>query len=154
MPAYRLSRLVLVGTMTVLGSSSCSNPKNEAPVALTPGLYAVQIGAFGKEDSRMCFSGSDVDNVDKLIRKYYAFLEAGCSHKADQRVGNSISGAISCEIDSTAGYNTTYSGILTTDSLTVDATIVNYAPTIGASDKREEVTTESRLNARRVGSCG
>ena len=153
MPASRLSRSALLCAIAILASPSCSNPESETPVALTPGMYAVQLGSLGKADQQICFSGSDADSVDRLIRKNYAFLESGCSHKADQRVGNRVSGAISCEIDPTAGFRTTYTGTLTADSITVDAEIRNYAPALGSTDKREEVTTESRLTAKRIGDC-
>ena len=151
MSAYRLSRSVIFCVIAAFGSSSCSNPESEAPVELTPGMYAIKVGSFGKAKDQLCFSASDVDNVDRLIRKYYAFLEEGCSLETEPRVGNKVSGAISCEIDPTAGWKTTYTGILTADSIVVDAEIVNYAN--DSSDKREEVTTESRLTAQRVGNC-
>lgn len=152
MSAFRLSLAVFLGFNAAFGLSSCTNPESETPVALTPGLYAVQVGSFGKAKDQLCFTNGDDQNVNRLIKKYYAFLEEGCSHKTDARVGNRVSGTISCEIDTTSGFKTTYEGSLTTDSITVDATIVNYAPALG-SDEREEKTTESRLTARRIGPC-
>ena len=151
MSAYRLSRSAIFCMIAAFGSASCSNPESEAPVELTPGMYAIKVGSLGKAKDQLCFSASDVDNVDRLIKKYYAFLEEGCSHKTEPRVGNKVSGAISCEIDPTAGWKTTYTGALAAESITVDAEIVNYAN--DPADKREEVTTESRLTAQRVGNC-
>ena len=151
MSAYRLSRFAIVCAMAAFGLSSCSNPESEAPVEVTPGMYAIKVGSFGKAKDQLCFSASDADNVDRLIKKYYAFVEGGCSHKTDERVGNKVSGAISCEIDPTAGWKTTYTGTLAADSITVDAEILNYAN--DSSGKREEVTTESGLTAQRVGNC-
>jgi hypothetical protein len=116
-------------------------------------MYSVKIGPFGKADAQLCFSDSDPENIDRVIKKYYAFLEEGCPHKTDERVGNAISGAISCKIDPTAGWTTTYTGSVAADSLAIDAKIVNYAPEMGAEDKREEITTESRLTIERVGDC-
>ena len=151
MSAYRLARSAMFCVIAALGSASCSNPESEAPVELTPGMYAIKVGSFGKAKDQLCFSASHVDNVDRLIKKYYAFIEGGCSHKTEPRVGNKVSGAISCEIDPTAGWKTTYTGALAADSITVDAQILNYANDL--SGKREEVTTESRLTGQRVGNC-
>ena len=151
MSAYRLSRFAIVCAMAAFGLSSCSNPESEAPVEVTPGMYAIKVGSFGKAKDQLCFSAGDADNVDRLIKKYYAFLEEGCSHKTEPRVGNKVSGAISCEIDPTAGWKTTYTGTLAADSITVNAEIVNYAN--DTSGKREEVTTQGQLTAQRVGDC-
>ena len=151
MSAYRLSRPAILFVIAAFGLSSCSSPESEAPVELTPGMYAIKVGSFGKAKDQLCFSSGDVENVDRLIKKYYAFVEGGCSHKTEPRVGNKVSGAISCEIDPTAGWKTTYTGAVAADSIAVDAQIVNYAN--DAAGNREEVTTQGQLTAQRVGDC-
>jgi hypothetical protein len=114
-------------------------------------MYDIKIGSFGKADEQMCFGASDADNFDRIVRKYYYFT-ADCSHKADPRVGNALKGTIQCPIAPTTGWDTSYTASVEAEQLKVDAKIVNYV-TEGSPEKREEIVTEGRLTATRVGNC-
>ena len=153
MNAFRHTCRFAACALAAFGFSGCSSPATEAPVELKPGLYSVKIGSFGQPDAQLCLAGSDTENVDRVIKKYYAFLEEGCPHKKDERVGNAVGGTINCEIDPTAGWTTTYTGSVAADSLTIDAKVVNYAPKIGSENEREETVIDSRLTATRVSDC-
>jgi hypothetical protein len=132
-----------------LGLSACSSPASEEPVALRNGLYTFTAnGAFatGKPITEICLSGGDDQRkINKLIKGAFALYEE-CSHQPEARVGNAVSGKLTCEIDETAGMNTIYKGSVTAESLALDVTIETYAPD-------EKTSVDGAFIAKRSGDC-
>jgi hypothetical protein len=135
----------------MFGASACSDPSNEPPVALKPGLYGIKIGSFGKAKEQLCFVASDAANLDRLVKKYYNFAD-DCSQKVEPRVGNQLQGSVQCPITPTMGWDTTYTASVGAEQLSIDARMVSYVVE-GSPSKREETVTEGTITATRVGNC-
>lgn len=147
----RTSRISIVCGLTMFGASACSDPANETPVALTPGLYDIKIGSFGKAKEQLCFAASDALNLGRLVEKYYNFAD-DCSQKVEPRVGNRLQGSVQCPITPTVGWDTTYTASVEAEQLSIDARMVSYRIE-GSPSKREETVTEGKITATRVGNC-
>ena len=147
-PSCRFLAVALTG----LWLAGCSDASKEAPVSMKPGKYAMKLGAFGKPNEQLCFSSSDAANLDQVIRKYFYFYD-DCTHKPAPRVGNSVSGTVVCKVDSTTGWDTSYTGAVQAEALTLNVEMVNYAPAVGSPNGREEVRSDGRVSAARIGEC-
>jgi hypothetical protein len=141
--------LPAVSFLSVFGLSACSGPEGEQPVSLREGLYTFKTdGLIGKGPAitEICITGSDdAAKIDTLITEVFALTE-DCSHQPEARVGNAISGNLTCEIDESTGVKTAYNGSLTAESLAIDATIQSYAP-------GEKTSADGRFLAKRNGDC-
>ena len=154
MPVARSSRPTIVCALALFGLAGCSDPASETPVSLQPGLYELKVGsATPKADDKLCFASGDLENVDRMVRKYYYFLE-DCSHSKEERIGNEVKGKVRCEIDPTTGWSTDYKASIAAQKLTIDATMVNYVKNDDPNQgNAEEITNEGRYTAVRIGVC-
>jgi hypothetical protein len=149
--ARRSCSLMLV---IALAGCSASDPAAETPVELTPGQYQISMSGGGMAagvpmsqgpgavDDSICISrADDSETVSKLARQYMG-MHSGCSHSANDRVGNSVSGKLSCPTDPERApggeISTTYTGVLTAESVTLEGQIKYDIPQMTAGMSPEE----------------
>ncbi len=91
--------------------SGASDPATEAPVALLDGQYEVSVsgqarGLLGTRSTapddkptKLCLTANDdAEKIAKLARTYYG-MSGNCAHDGNDRVGNQVSGEVSCAAD-------------------------------------------------------
>jgi hypothetical protein len=149
--ALRSCSLILA---VALAGCSASDPATEAPVELLPGQYQIRMSGGGLAagvptsqgpgavDDSVCIArADDSETVSKLARQYLG-MHPGCSHSANDRVGNSVSGKLSCPTDPErapgGAVTTTYTGALTAESVTLEGKVSFDIPQMTAGMSPEE----------------
>jgi len=96
--------------MLVLGLGACrGDPAAEAPIAMVPGLYEVQLpgvslggigvpGGSGSGSKKLCLRPGDGDYfAHRVVRESLA--TKGCDDPKNERVGNQLTTTIRCEFE-------------------------------------------------------
>lgn len=162
------TQYLLTGCLGLLALSACSgDPASEEAIKLQPGLYLVTIGGGagmpkfspakvdgGKEgDDSVCLSsGDDLDKLKKLVRKHFAF-NSSCSPKLKPRVGNFVSGQLSCP-NGAVELVTSFEGSLAVDAINLDGEMLWSAPAADGAQGKEENAIGFTLTATRQRDCG
>lgn len=177
MSAVRCFSTVLFAA-TLSACSAASDPATEAPVTLPDGEYQVAIsgqatGMLGTRSTapddkptKICLTASDdADKVAKLARTYYGF-SGSCSHDGNERVGNQVSGEVSCAADperapgGSIGF--AYTGQLTADAIRLEAKWRYNLDTAVMRPEEREILERGRseleklslvVEAKRIGDC-
>ena len=162
---------IVVGLAALSGCGS--DPAAEAPVNVQPGLYAASLGgrAFGpfyaaapKElDKKVCVYPEDVETFPQMYARKYLSMEDACGGELAERVGNRITGKVTCPLDKgelTGRLVTRFEGDVAQDSITVRAVTkledLQGDPGQVASVQGTPLTEEGidlMLKITRVGDC-
>lgn len=174
-------RLFAAAGLTAVALSACSaasDPASEAPVALKPGEYRISMSGRAQspfvgptqteEDVRdkVCLSGDDdAGKVSKLARNYFS-MHPGCSHSPGDRVGNGLSGKVSCPTDPErmpdGKIAIEYTAALTAESVTLEGKMKFDLPTANMSAEEQQLMqrapellgkTSIVVKAERIGDC-
>lgn len=175
------NRILLLSLALAAGLSACSgasDPASEAPVALKAGKYRVEISGqaqtafMGTQQTQandrgsVCLSSDDDGvKVSKLARGSYSMHE-GCSHSANDRVGNSVSGRVSCPTDPErmpgGEIAIEYTGTLAADMITLEGKQKMDLPTANLTEEEKQLLSRSDevfdkvsiiVKAERIGDC-
>ena len=107
-------------------------------------MLGTQARAVDGLPKKLCLSAAldDADKVAKLARTYFSMHE-GCTHKSSDRVGNKVSGAVSCPLDqdrfSSGNWTIAYTGDLSAESIRLEGKIKIDIPTENLSAEEQEL---------------
>ncbi len=148
------------------------DPMSEEPVDPAPGLYEIKISAGGVPNSGggeaqkpVCLRASDARNFGENLTKNFYMLHSGCSHAANPRAGNVISGEIRCAADpklADGSNRFVYRGVIAKDAVNVSVQIkFDAAPKAGTEADTLQMKLAMKalerarisINAVRAGEC-
>jgi hypothetical protein len=165
MSVYVRTQSMVAACLGLLTMAGCSgDPASQEPVKVQSGLYAVSVSgsgfaqlaqkkkAGGKGDDRICLLGDDLGKLRTLVRENFA-LEATCSPKLEPRVGNAVTGKLSCPIIAGAGVDTSFEASLAVDAINLDGEMLWYGPAPDGAEGKSEETIGFTLTAKRVRDC-
>jgi hypothetical protein len=87
-----------------------------------------------------------------LVRKHFA-LDGSCSPKLEPRVGNAVTGKLSCQIIAGAGVDTSFEASLAVDTINLDGEMLWYGPAPDGAEGKSEEAIGFTLAAKRVRDC-
>lgn len=154
-----------------------ADPSTQEPVDPAPGLYRITLGGAGlaqyaqqgpgKTEDEVCVTSRESPRfADRAIRNYFV-LHPGCTTRPAPRVGNAVSGTITCPLDPKRAAGTvtiTYEGVVAADGVEATSRMAfDFQPVPGALGPDEErqvaMATKAmeqvgiRLKAERTGEC-
>ena len=172
----------LPAIVALLGLAACASPEPDPataePVALMPGLYRITLSGAGlarfaapaskdEPGDEVCVRPSGRDRFADQVVENYFILHPGCRHQPEPRVGNVVSGVITCPLDpkmSTGTSTVTYEGVLSADRIEVTSRMrIDARPIPGRLSPEEErqlalgtammERVGIRVSAIRTGNC-
>ncbi len=158
--------LVLAGGL-LSGCGALADPAKEEPVKFRPGLYSAtvqgKVAGLSASDgtatmAKTCVKADDdADWVFALVRESLSG-NSNCSTRNSERVGNSISASIACQLDLAVGpyqSNFVYTGVLTEDTARITGKIempdLTKLPGISEQDKKSLAMSQELMKSIDIG---
>jgi hypothetical protein len=158
----------LLAGASLLAGCAGADPASEEPVSLKGGAYRITLSggmAKGDELETLCvIPGHDEGNVSQLAEKYLSF-GGECSHNAKDRVGNAISGTVTCPWEGAGSTVIEYQGAIGTEAIIMEGTVaINLPDDRSSIGDAEAIAQQERvksnmdgvvltLKAERTGEC-
>lgn len=145
----------------------------EAPIEVAPGKYSIDVTAAGlaqlggqgpgRTNDEICVTAREARSWPRPFVRNYLFAASSCSIRKSDRIGNAISGEVSCPMDPRAGQGRlviSYTGTLDADATDIafnmKATVRNASPEVEAALAKTRLSEEGVdgiAKARRIGDC-